>query len=68
MVTKSPDRTEQTPAAAPAKVEEPKVKTNADTTKSSTSGAVGSVRNNQNALPVAKAVMMDSNPASVKPW
>ena len=61
-------QTEQTPAAAPAKVEEPKVKTNADTTQSSTSGTVGSVRNNQIALPVAKAVIMDSNPASVRPW
>src|SRR6201988_927326 len=60
---------EQTPAAAPAKVEEPKSKTNTkSTTQSSTSGAVGSVRNNQSALPVAKAVMMDANPASVKPW
>src|SRR6201988_785900 len=60
---------EQTPAAAPAKVEEPKSKTNTQsTTQSSTSGAVGSVRNNQSALPVAKAVMMDANPASVKPW
>ncbi len=59
---------EQTPAAAPAKVEEPKTKTNTNsTTQSSSSGAVGSVRN-QTALPVAKAVMMDSDPASVKPW
>jgi pilus assembly protein CpaC len=60
-------QSEQTPAAAPAKVEEPKTKTNSGTTQSS-SGAVGSVRNNQTALPVAKAVVMDSNPASVKPW
>jgi len=61
-------QTEQTPAAAPApaKVEEPKTKTNS-TTQSSSSGTVGSVRN-QTALPVAKAVVMDSNPASVKPW
>jgi hypothetical protein len=62
-------QTEQTPAA-PAKVEEPKVKTNS-TTQSSTSGAVSSERSNQNkqtALPVAKAVVMDSNPASVRPW
>jgi pilus assembly protein CpaC len=60
-------QSEQTPAAAPAKVEEPKVKTNSGTTQSS-SGAVGSVRNSQNALPVAKAVTMDSNPGSIKPW
>lgn len=56
----------ETPAAAPAKVEEPKTKTNS-TTQSSTTGSVGSVRN-QTALPVAKAVVMDSNPGSVKPW
>jgi pilus assembly protein CpaC len=56
------------PAPAPAKVEEPKVKTNSNKTQSSTSGAVGSARNKQTALPVAKAVVMDSNPASVKPW
>ncbi|HXR99993.1 MAG TPA: type II and III secretion system protein family protein [Pyrinomonadaceae bacterium] len=61
-------QSEQTPAAAPAKVEEPKTKTNSDKTQSSTSGAVGSVRNNQTALPVAKAVVMDSNPGSIKPW
>ena len=63
-------QTEQTPAAAPAKVEEPKTKTNTNgtTQSSSTSGAVGSVRNDQNALPVAKAVVMDPNPGSVKPW
>ena len=60
---------EQTPAAtpaAPAKVEEPKTKTSSD--KSSTSGAVGKARNNQTALPVAKAVVMDSNPGSIKQW
>jgi len=61
-------QSEQTPAAAPAKVEEPKTKTSSDKTQSSTSGAVGSVRNNQTALPVAKAVVMDSNPGSIKPW
>jgi len=61
-------QSEQTPAAAPAKVEEPKTKTNSDKTQSSTSGAVGSARNNQTALPVAKAVVMDSNPGSIKPW
>ena len=61
-------QSEQTPAATPAKVEEPKTKTSSDKTQSSTSGAVGSVRNNQTALPVAKAVVMDSNPGSIKPW
>ncbi len=60
-------QTEQTPVAAPAKVEEPKTKTNS-TTQSSSTGSVGSVRTKQNALPVAKAVLMDSNPSSVKPW
>jgi len=57
------------PAAAPTKVEEPKAKT-ADTTKTqtSTTGAVGSVRNINPALPVAKAVTMDSNPSAVRPW
>jgi hypothetical protein len=59
--------TTETPAATPAKVEEPKPK-KSDKTQSSTSGAVGSVRKNQSALPVAKAVVMDSNPESVKPW
>ncbi|HET6980260.1 MAG TPA: type II and III secretion system protein family protein [Pyrinomonadaceae bacterium] len=59
---------EQTPAAAPAKVEEPKTKTNSTTQSSSTSGAVGSMRNDQSALPIARAVMMDPNPISVKPW
>jgi len=58
---------EQTPVAAPAKVEEPKAKT-ADTTKSSTSGVVGSVRTSNTALPVAKAVTMDPNPNAVRPW
>ncbi len=62
-------QSEQTPAAtpaAPAKVEEPKTKTSSD--KSSTSGAVGKAHNKQTALPVAKAVVMDSNPGSIKPW
>ncbi len=60
---------EQAPAAAPAKVEEPKSK-KADTTtqSSSTSGSVSSVRNNNTALPVAKAVAMDPNPNTVRPW
>ena len=62
---------ETTPVAAPARVEEPKTKTTTDAatqTNSSTTGAVGSVRNNNPALPVAKAVTMDANPNNVRPW
>ena len=62
---------EQTPAAAPvapAKVETPKAKTTESTTQTSTSGGVSSVRNSNPALPVAKAVMMDPNPNTVRPW
>ena len=66
---------EQTPVAvpapvpaAPAKVEEPKAKSTDSTTQSSTTGTVGSVRNTNPALPVAKAVRMDPNPETVKPW
>src|SRR5215207_2696483 len=47
---------EQTPVAAPAKVEAPKAKTVDTTTQSSTTGSVSSVRNSNPALPVAKAV------------
>jgi pilus assembly protein CpaC len=61
-------QTEQTPVAAPAKVEEPKTKKVDTATQSTTSGSVGSVRNNNPALPVAKTVMLDSNPSSVRPW
>jgi pilus assembly protein CpaC len=65
-------QTEQTPAAAPApaKAEEPKIKTGETTTSSSTSGngTVGSVRNINPALPVAKAVKVDFDPETVKPW
>src|ERR1044071_8522397 len=60
-------QSEQTPAA-PAKVEEPKTKTNSTTQSSTGTGTVGNVRTNQPALPVAKAVIMDSNPIAVKPW
>ncbi|HEU4871007.1 MAG TPA: type II and III secretion system protein family protein, partial [Pyrinomonadaceae bacterium] len=61
------------PAPAPAKVEqpkaeEPKTKATESTTQSSTTGTVGSVRNSNPALPVAKAVKMDLNPETVKPW
>jgi hypothetical protein len=58
---------EQTPAA-PAKVEEPKTKATTDAATTQGTGAVGSLRNTNPALPVAKAVMMDSNPSSVRPW
>ena len=61
-------QTEQTPAAAPAKVEQPKTKAVDTTTKSSTSGSVSSVRSNNTALPVAKAVKVDFNPDTVRPW
>jgi len=59
---------EQTPAAAPAKVEEPKTKTAGPTTQSSTTGSVGSVRNSNPALPVAKSMKVDFNPDTVRPW
>ena len=61
---------EQTPAAAPAKVEEPKTKTVDTTTQTSTpgNGTVGSVRNINPALPVAKSVKVDFNPETVRPW
>jgi len=54
--------------AAPAKVEAPKAKATESTTQSSTSGSVSSTRNSNPALPVAKAVVMDPNPISVRPW
>jgi hypothetical protein len=64
---------EQTPVAAPAKVEQPKTeqpkaKSVDATTSSSTSGSVSSVRTNNIALPVAKAVKVDFNPETVRPW
>ena len=61
----------QTPAAtpaAPAKVDEQKTKAVDAATQSSTSGSVGSVRNNSSNLPVAKAVKFEFNPESVRPW
>src|SRR5690242_9797235 len=61
-------QSEQTPAAAP-KVEEPKTKKVETTTQSSsTSGSVSSLRTNNTALPVAKAVKVDFNPDTVRPW
>jgi pilus assembly protein CpaC len=61
---------ELTPVAAPvpAKVEEPKAKSTDAATQSSTTGSVGSVRNTNPALPVAKTVKMDMNPETVRPW
>jgi len=55
-------------APAPAKVEEPKTKTTNSTTQTSSTGSVGSLRNSNPALPVAKAITMDSNPNAVRPW
>jgi pilus assembly protein CpaC len=62
--------TTSTPApAAPAKVEEPKKKAvDTTTTQTSTSGTLGSVRNTNPVLPVARAVKFDFNPESVRPW
>lgn len=57
---------EATPAIAPAKVEEPKTKTT--TQSGSTTGSVSGVRTNNTALPVAKAVKVDYNPETVRPW
>src|SRR5690349_6095845 len=54
-------QSDSTPAAQP-KAEEPKAKST-DTTQSSTS-----MRNTNPALPVAKAVKMDMNPETVRPW
>jgi len=64
---------DSTPAAAPPKVEqpkaeEPKAKSTDAATQSSTTGTVGTVRNSNPALPVAKAVKMDMNPETVRPW
>ena len=59
---------QQTPVATPSKVEEPKAKTVDTATETTKTGAVGSVRKNHPALPVAKAVTMDSNPDAVRPW
>jgi len=62
------DETPVATPAAPAKAEEPKAKTADKATQSSTTGSVGSVRTSNPALPVAKAVTLDSNPNSVRPW
>ena len=50
------------------KVEQPKAKSTDATQSTSTSGAVSSTRNINPALPVAKAVKMDMNPETVRPW
>ena len=60
----------ETPAAvpaAPAKSEPAKPKTADTATQTSTTGSVSSVRSNPT-LPVAKAVKVDFNPESVRPW
>lgn len=59
---------QQTPVATPSKVEEPKAKTVDTATETTKTGAVGSMRNNHPALPVAKAVTIDTNPDAVRPW
>ena len=57
---------QQTPA--PSKFDERKSKTADSATQTTSGGAVGSVRNINPALPVAKAVVLDSDPSSVRPW
>jgi pilus assembly protein CpaC len=53
--------------AAPAKVEEQKTKAT-ETNTQTTSGSIGSVRKSNPELPVAKAVKVDFNPESLRPW
>jgi pilus assembly protein CpaC len=63
--------TTETPAAvpaAPAKSEPAKPKAADTATQTSTTGSVSSVRSNNPAFPVAKAVKVDFNPESVRPW
>ena len=64
----TPATTPVTTPATPAKTEEKKTKAAETTTQTSTSGSVGSVRNVNRDLPVAKAVRVDFNPESVRPW
>jgi pilus assembly protein CpaC len=66
----SGQNTTETPAtvpAAPAKSETAKPKATDAATQTSTTGSVSSVRSNPT-LPVAKAVKVDFNPESVRPW
>jgi len=63
----TPASTPVSTPAAPAKVEERKTKA-AETTQGRTSGSVGSVRTTNPYLPVAKALRVDFNPESVRPW
>jgi hypothetical protein len=63
----TPASTPVSTPAAPAKVEERKTKA-AETTQSSTTGSVGSVRNTNRELPIAKAMRFEFNPESVRPW
>jgi pilus assembly protein CpaC len=58
-------QSEQTPATAPAKVEQPKTTT---TQSSTTNGPVGVLRSTNPTLPVAKAVKVDMDPETVRPW
>jgi pilus assembly protein CpaC len=67
----SGQNTTETPAAvpaAPAKSEPAKPKAADTATQTSTTGSVSSVRSNNTVLPVAKAVKVDFNPESVRPW
>jgi len=63
----TPASTPVSTPAAPAKVEERKTKA-AETTQTSTSGSISSVRTTNPDLPVAKALRVDFNPESVRPW
>ena len=66
----SGQNTTETPAAvpaAPAKSETAKPKAADAATQTSTTGSVSSVRSNPT-LPVAKAVKVDFNPESIRPW
>lgn len=63
----TPASTPVSTPAAPAKAEQPKTKA-AEATQTSSSGSVGSVRTTNPDLPVAKALRVDFNPESVRPW
>src|SRR5688500_7623532 len=63
----TPASTPVSTPTTPAKVEEQKNKA-AETKQTSTSGSVSSVRTTNPDLPVAKALRVDFNPESVRPW
>jgi len=63
----TPASTPVSTPTTPAKVEEQKNKA-AETKQTSTSGSVSSTRTTNPDLPVAKAVRVDFNPESVRPW